>query len=1492
MAEEEDCRGAHIVPTNGSSALIDSTPAPLIPPNLLSKWQDTVDVMAELVGVAAGLIMRIAGASIEVLVASNTANNPYRVSDSEHLFDSGLYCESVIRHRRALLIPNALDDPNWENNPDLRLGMVSYLGFPILWPDGKPFGTICVLDRQPRTYPGIHQRLVEQCRDLIESQLAQITSHPELAIRMNFDRNYSEEALRLSEERYRLLVEHAADDFFLHDEHGHFLDISQQACLNTGYSREELLRMRVVDIGIDHDQPEVEAILARTSPDTATTVLSHHRRKDGSVFPVEVRISCQLIQGRKLFLGMVRDISERVEAERAIRQLNAELEQRVIERTMQWRQSSGLLRTVMNETPDLIFIKDCDGRYLLINEATEKVMGRPSDEVLGKVDSELFEPEIAQALIENDRRVLTDGEPYTIEETAYVDSVLRTYSSNKAPYRDEHGHIIGLIGISRDITAMKKAERALRRSELRWEFALDGSGDGIWDWNVQTGHVFYSRQWKAMLGYTENEIGSTVDEWSARVHPEDMPRCQEIIDDHFRGNTPDFVLEHRMLAKDGSWHWILDRGKIIERDTDGQPQRVIGTHTDITVRKEGESSILALNQRLQLAIQVSGVGIWELPNITDGRFVWDEQMHALYGLEPTAFRGDAEEWIARLHPDDREKTVDAWQAALSDTATCVFSSEFRIVLPTQELRHLCTQAQIFRDTDGSLLRVLGVNWDITTARLAAETLQQAKEAAEAAEHAKGEFLAVMSHEIRTPMNTVLGMTRLALQTELAPRQKNYLDKVNAAAQTLIAIINNVLDFSKIEAGRLEIEQTEFALESVLESVSAVTSMKAEEKGLEIAYAIAPNVPRRLMGDSLRLGQVLINLVNNAIKFTHQGEIVVAVTAVQQDDERRLTLQFKVRDTGIGLDSIQIAGLFQVFSQADSQTSRRYGGTGLGLAICKQLVQLMGGQIWVASEPAKGSTFYFTIEAQYPEQAIASHAPPRPLSLSGRRVLIADDNASARDILAQMVHGFGMQVETVDSGAATLIQLRQAARQQRPFELVLMDWRMPGIDGLEAAQQIRADPELQQTPAVLMVTAYGREEVLQRAEQLGLQGVLLKPVTESLMFDTLTHLIGGPPDRGPIAKAGWADEPGHRHAAENKAPADLAGHRVLVVDDNALNREVASEFLLAAGMLVATANDGFEALSYLRRHDVDIVLMDVHMPGMDGLTATREIRRHARWSSLPIVALTARARTEDRETSTAAGMNAHLTKPIDESTLYETLLHMLSPVPPAPDSSTPAPSSRSVASIGSTVEPPNHSSQLDLVAALAHLGGRRPLLFHLLRSFARDFGSAPARLAEDLRSGNTESIASLVHAIRGAATYLYAHALCEAAVPLEDAGWRNDLGAIRLHAPLFSYRLGTVLDELQELLAQASTSHVAPEPGERAAVRLLLAEAEPLIARGDPTALPLLSDIDTHLVGTTIANLAQAIRAHFGRLEFDSASVALQQLRATIDGMDTAGPCST
>lgn len=396
-----------------------------------------------------------------------------------------------------------------------------------------------------------------------------------------------------------------------------------------------------------------------------------------------------------------------------------------VERTGQLSETIALLQAVVRGTPDLIFVKDAEGRYLLVNEAVEKIMGRSSAEIIGRSDLEIFAPEIAGPLIENDRRMLQSGEPYTVEEVALVAGTLRTYWSTKAPHRDERGRVIGVLGISRDVTEAKAAEAAFRQSELRWAFALDGSGDGIWDWNLRDGRVFYSRQWKAMLGYAEDEIGSTVDEWAGRVHPDDLPRCWEVIHRHLSGHTPHFALEHRMQAKDGAWRWIHSRGKVIERGEDGAPLRMICTHTDITTRKRSEDATLALNQRLQLAVQALGAGIFDL-DFAGGRFHWDERMYGLYDLDLDGFDGSLEGWLGLILQDDVPRVLQEYRLAVEETST--FSVDFRIRQQgSGRIRHIRSLARVIRDEAGTPLRAVGMNWDITDRMDLAEALFEEKE---------------------------------------------------------------------------------------------------------------------------------------------------------------------------------------------------------------------------------------------------------------------------------------------------------------------------------------------------------------------------------------------------------------------------------------------------------------------------------------------------------------------------------------------------------------------------------------------------------------------------------------------------------------------------------------------------------------------------------------------------------------------------------------------
>ncbi len=580
-----------------------------------------------------------------------------------------------------------------------------------------------------------------------------------------------------------------------------------------------------------------------------------------------------------------------------------------------------------------------------------------------------------------------------------------------------------------------------------------------------------------------------------------------------------------------------------------------------------------------------------------------------------------------------------------------------------------------------------------------EETQAAKEAAEDATRAKSEFLANMSHEIRTPMNAIMGMAHLALKTELTAKQYDYLKKVDISAKSLLGIINDILDFSKIEAGKLDMEAVDFQLEDTLDNISTLIGIKTQEKGLELLFKTDPSVPTALIGDPLRLGQILINLANNAVKFTDSGEIVVATELVQKND-RQVTLKFSVRDSGIGMTGEQAAKLFQPFMQADSSTTRKYGGTGLGLTISKRLAEMMGGKIWVESRPGQGSTFSFTADFGLGKEKARQKFKPSQ-DLRGMKVLVVDDSAASRDILQEMLESFSFEVTRAASGQEGITELEKAS-QTRPFELVIMDWKMPGMDGIEASRRIKNHPGLSQIPAVVLATAYGREEVMQKAEAVGLEGFLLKPVSPSMLFDTIMQAFGQEIDA--------TSRVAQRKGQGARVLENIQGARVLLVEDNEINQQVAREILEGAGLNVTVAKNGQEAVNAVKAGSYDAVLMDVQMPVMDGYTAARKIREwesvsakadadmmetrniigknpeskidrsisvHSPQSSelppssiqhpassiqhpVPIIAMTAHAMTGDEDKSFKAGMNDHVTKPIDPDKLFAALQKWIKP----------------------------------------------------------------------------------------------------------------------------------------------------------------------------------------------------------------------------------------
>ena len=652
----------------------------------------------------------------------------------------------------------------------------------------------------------------------------------------------------------------------------------------------------------------------------------------------------------------------------------------------------------------------------------------------------------------------------------------------------------------------------------------------------------------------------------------------------------------------------------------------------------------------------------------------------------------------------------------------------------------------------------GVVWtvdDISEERTAADAMREARRIAEDAARTKSDFLANMSHEIRTPMNAIIGMAHLALKTGLDPRQADYLRKIQQSGQLLLGIINDILDFSKIEAGKLTIEATDFELGRVLDNVAVLIGEKASAKGLELINEVAPEVPDTLVGDPLRLGQILINYCNNAVKFTEHGEVAIKVEKLEENAQGIL-LRFAVRDTGIGLAPEQKERMFQSFTQGDTSTTRKYGGTGLGLAISRQLAELMGGQVGVESELGKGATFWFTVRLRR-SQAGKRRLLPRP-DLRGRRMLVVDDNEHARTVISGMLSGMSFVVDTAADGGAAIAAARRAAEAGQPYDVVFLDWMMPGMDGTQTGEAIRrldAGP----LPRLIMVTAYGREEVISGARAAGFDDVLIKPVNPSVLFEATLRALGA---------ATGEESAAHAPLGESPDLTPIAGARLLLVEDNEMNQEVAVELLRGVGFVVDVADNGQVGVELVRQHPAAYyaaVLMDMQMPVLDGLSATAEIRRLPAFANLPIVAMTANAMEQDRERCLAAGMNDYVAKPIDPDALSRVLLKWVRPgafqradvarEAPLPDD-------------GEAVDIPRDIDGLDTDLGLRHANGRRALYLSMLRRFVDGQRPAIAELSAALDRDDWDGAERLAHTLKGNAATIGATRLPIEAGALESA----------------------------------------------------------------------------------------------------------------------------
>ena len=1041
--------------------------------------------------------------------------------------------------------------------------------------------------------------------------------------------------------------------------------------------------------------------------------------------------------------------------------------------------------------------------------------------------------------------------------------------STVVPLIARDGTVAQFIAICTDITARKQLEHDLEASRAFLQSISNSMGEGVYTLDAQGRCTFLNTEGERLTGWSLADIKGR--SFHDLVHFQDgsgrrIAACDcEIMKTVTAGGklrSEDQYFTHR----DGRIFPVSVVSMPLEKA--GEVVGSVTVFQDITKRRRIEEALRKSEARLNIALSASSTGLWDYyPG--DDSAVYSDTWFTMLGYAPGELPSTGRTFVTLVHPDDF-KAYDAAMTTHMETGREAIDVELRMRRKDGEWAWIKTVGKVIeRDAAGAPTRLIGIHIDVSEAHKAQGELAAAKDEAERANKAKGDFLATMSHEIRTPMNAIIGLAHLLGRTQLTLRQSEYLGKLQSASHALLAIINDILDFSKIEAGKLTVESVEFDIDDLLRNLTAVIALKTREKGLEFIVACDPKTPRRLVGDPLRLSQILTNLLSNAAKFTEAGEVVLQIGARPLDDGR-LSLETEVVDTGIGMSADQIAALFHPFAQADASISRRFGGTGLGLAITGELVKLLGGRIEVESRPGAGSVFRFCAPVAVVEAQPNVDRAER--QFVGKNVLVVDDSAAARAAASAIIRHAGAAVETAASGAEAL--QRVGAGEQ--FDFIALDHKMPGMDGVETLRRLRAAG----VRAPVAIAAASGRDTLQRAldgefaPRDAPVGILEKPIAADALRAQIRAAFG---DSAPFAPSAGAE----RDVSE----AGLFDAEALLVEDNAVNRQVAAELIGAIGVRAHIAESGEEAIDILRRRAFDVILMDIQMPGMDGLATTAVIRKQLRIVDTPIIAMTANAMAGDRERCLAAGMNDHIAKPIDPAGLARTLAKWLR----RPDLRDRG--GRASASLAAA-EPAEAPALIhfDGASALRHVSGNRALLTRLLDEFVAERGDEAARIQAAIAGKDWPVATRLAHNLKGAALTLGASAVARAAAELESVA---SAGGAEVDLDRIAAAVASLSVAIAEASAEVAASTTAAHSGDgrartvktsRPPLNLVLPVIDALsvkLADGDAAAITDAAKLSELLAGTDVGAIAGDLARLTGRFDFTDATRTLDELRAEL-----------